>query len=125
MDLQGLPLFLAFFENFENLVFPLFSGLRGERGIRTPGPVTVNSFQDCRIRPLCHFSNMSLSLLIASANIVRFSDYKNFFSDFFKLIFKCLIISIPEVMFFLKLVQIVQNWCWFFVFINCNKRKSS
>lgn len=34
----------------------------GERGIRTPGPVTVNSFQDCRIRPLCHFSSMSLSL---------------------------------------------------------------
>ena|GEM_PF-5016054 len=29
----------------------------GERGIRTPGPVTVNSFQDCRNRPLCHFSN--------------------------------------------------------------------
>ena len=33
----------------------------GERGIRTPGPVTVNSFQDCRIRPLCHFSSKSLS----------------------------------------------------------------
>ena len=31
--------------------------LCGERGIRTPGPVTVNSFQDCRNRPLCHFSN--------------------------------------------------------------------
>ena len=29
----------------------------GERGIRTPGGVTLNSFQDCRIRPLCHFSN--------------------------------------------------------------------
>ena len=28
----------------------------GERGIRTPGGVTLNSFQDCRIRPLCHFS---------------------------------------------------------------------
>ena len=28
----------------------------GERGIRTPGPFTVNSFQDCRIRPLCHLS---------------------------------------------------------------------
>ena len=28
----------------------------GERGIRTPGPVTVNSFQDCRNRPLCHLS---------------------------------------------------------------------
>ncbi|OXA78434.1 hypothetical protein B0A65_13500 [Flavobacterium frigidimaris] len=29
---------MAFFENFENLVFPLFSGLRGERGIRTVNP---------------------------------------------------------------------------------------
>ena len=28
----------------------------GELGIRTPGPVTVNSFQDCRIRPLCQLS---------------------------------------------------------------------
>jgi site-specific DNA recombinase len=27
-----------------------------ERGIRTPGPVTVNGFQDRRIRPLCHLS---------------------------------------------------------------------
>ncbi len=25
----------------------------GGGGIRTPGPVTVNSFQDCRNRPLC------------------------------------------------------------------------
>ena len=44
------------------LVFRLFCG---ERGIRTPGGVTLNSFQDCRIRPLCHFS-------WAVANIVRF-----------------------------------------------------
>ncbi|GEM_PF-473533 len=29
----------------------------GERGIRTPGPLTVNGFQDRRIRPLCHLSN--------------------------------------------------------------------
>ena len=29
----------------------------GGRGIRTPGGVTLNSFQDCRIRPLCHSSN--------------------------------------------------------------------
>jgi hypothetical protein len=28
----------------------------GERGIRTPGPVTVNGFQDRRNRPLCHLS---------------------------------------------------------------------
>ena len=31
-------------------------GEGGERGIRTPGPVTVNGFQDRRIRPLCHLS---------------------------------------------------------------------
>ena len=29
----------------------------GGRGIRTPGGVTLNSFQDCRNRPLCHSSN--------------------------------------------------------------------
>ena len=28
----------------------------GERGIRTPGPLTVNGFQDRRIKPLCHLS---------------------------------------------------------------------
>ncbi len=32
------------------------AGEGGERGIRTPGPVTVNGFQDRRIRPLCHLS---------------------------------------------------------------------
>jgi hypothetical protein len=34
--------------------------LRRERGIRTPGPVTVNGFQDRRIRPLCHLSGAKL-----------------------------------------------------------------
>ena len=33
-----------------------FLSFCGELGIRTPGPVTVNSFQDCRIRPLCQLS---------------------------------------------------------------------
>jgi hypothetical protein len=33
-----------------------FDFFGGERGIRTPGPVTVNGFQDRRIRPLCHLS---------------------------------------------------------------------
>jgi hypothetical protein len=28
----------------------------GERGIRTPGGLTLNGFQDRRIRPLCHLS---------------------------------------------------------------------
>ena len=30
----------------------------GERGIRTPGPVKINGFQDRRIRPLCHLSKV-------------------------------------------------------------------
>jgi hypothetical protein len=34
----------------------------GERGIRTPGPVTVNGFQDRRIRPLCHLSGAKIGL---------------------------------------------------------------
>ena len=35
-------------------------GEGGERGIRTPGPVTVNGFQDRRIRPLCHLSGCKI-----------------------------------------------------------------
>ncbi len=34
--------------------FSMFIG--GERGIRTPGGVTLNGFQDRRNRPLCHLS---------------------------------------------------------------------
>ena len=30
----------------------------GERGIRTPGAFQLNSFQDCRNRPLYHLSNV-------------------------------------------------------------------
>ncbi len=36
----------------------------GERGIRTPGPVTVNGFQDRRIRPLCHLSGAKIGVAI-------------------------------------------------------------
>jgi hypothetical protein len=32
----------------------------GERGIRTPGSVTFNGFQDRRIRPLCHLSGAKI-----------------------------------------------------------------
>jgi hypothetical protein len=35
-------------------VYELF--ISGERGIRTPGPLQVNGFQDRRNRPLCHLS---------------------------------------------------------------------
>ena len=46
----------------------------GEGGIRTPGGVTLNSFQDCRIRPLCHFSN-------AVANIHSFLLNRKYLID--------------------------------------------
>jgi len=36
----------------------------GERGIRTPGTLRYNSFQDCRIRPLCHFSGAKLAFFL-------------------------------------------------------------
>ena len=42
----------------------------GERGIRTPGPVTVNSFQDCRIRPLCQLSATKVQILPLSPNFI-------------------------------------------------------
>ena len=34
--------------------------LSGERGIRTPGAVTPNGFQDRRDRPLCHLSGAKI-----------------------------------------------------------------
>ena len=36
--------------------------LRGERGIRTPGTLLYNGFQDRRIRPLCHFSAAKIQI---------------------------------------------------------------
>ena len=42
------------------LTQPLNKMLGGERGIRTPGGVTLNGFQDRRNRPLCHLSLMFL-----------------------------------------------------------------
>jgi hypothetical protein len=40
----------------------------GERGIRTPGAVTLNGFQDRRIRPLCHFSGAKVVLFFFTPN---------------------------------------------------------
>ena len=62
----------------------IFSIYCGEGGIRTPGPVTVNGFQDRRNRPLCHLSKTPLSevlsvessakvrIIFKSANILIF-----------------------------------------------------
>ena len=52
-------------------VIPFFIISR-ELGIRTPGPVTVNSFQDCRNRPLCQ-----LSVFIDAKLGLSFFPYKS------------------------------------------------
>ena len=41
---------------FNLLVSTHYTPFCRERGIRTPGPVTDNGFQDRRIKPLCHLS---------------------------------------------------------------------
>ena len=47
----------------------------GERGIRTPGGVTLNGFQDRRIRPLCHFSAAKVAFFLYSqTNFILFFD---------------------------------------------------
>ena len=38
-----------------------FELLGGGRGIRTPGTLRYNGFQDRRIRPLCHSSGREIS----------------------------------------------------------------
>ena len=44
------------FAGFRYLVLPKLIDFSGERGIRTPGSLTFNGFQDRRNRPLCHLS---------------------------------------------------------------------
>ena len=41
----------------------MLSVLCGEGGIRTPGAFQLNSFQDCRNRPLYHLSSISIGFL--------------------------------------------------------------
>ena len=48
----------------------------GKRGIRTPGPVKINGFQDRRIRPLCHLSSDKSTAVFLIDQI--------FFKKFFK-----------------------------------------
>ena len=43
-------------ESANSLISNKLADFSGERGIRTPGPVKINGFQDRRIRPLCHLS---------------------------------------------------------------------
>ena len=43
----------------------------GERGIRTPGPVTVNGFQDRRFKPLSHLSGAKIGVQAKRAKSKR------------------------------------------------------
>ena len=61
---------------------PFFAFVCGERGIRTPGPVKINGFQDRRIRPLCHLSNI-VPLLRDCKGTNKFHTCKLFFTFFF------------------------------------------
>ncbi len=51
----------------------------GEGGIRTPGPVKINGFQDRRNRPLCHLSFIKGGL-IKSPFGLRFCKGRNYFA---------------------------------------------
>ena len=73
-----------FFLEKKNPQLMLWVSFCGERGIRTPGPVTVNSFQDYRIRPLCHFSSSLIRYsLNAGANIDWIFNSKKQKSEYF------------------------------------------
>jgi hypothetical protein len=54
------PIYNKKTQSLYSSAFQLIGG--GERGIRTPGPVTVNGFQDRRIRPLCHLSGAKIGV---------------------------------------------------------------
>ena len=41
----------------KSLIYSALANLRGERGIRTPGTLRYDGFQDRCNRPLCHLSN--------------------------------------------------------------------
>ena len=49
--------------------------LGGERGIRTPGGVTLNGFQDRRNRPLCHLSER---MILSFGSILFSKKYLDF-----------------------------------------------
>jgi hypothetical protein len=52
-------------------------GESGELGIRTPGPVTVNSFQDCRNRPLCQLSAAKIRFELNQQKKIRYLNLRN------------------------------------------------
>ena len=53
-------------------------GFCGERGIRTPGTLLHNGFQDHRIRPLCQLSNSAQKYKIFLMEII-FNEICNYY----------------------------------------------
>lgn len=62
-------------ESANSLIFNKLADFSGERGIRTPGPVKINGFQDRRIRPLCHLSKVEC--YFAPCHVFREMDCKD------------------------------------------------
>src|SRR5690606_27459253 len=61
------------FENLykhQNLTIVGLYLLCAESGIRTPEPVTVNGFQDRRIRPLCQLSAAKVQIFLFKQNFI-------------------------------------------------------
>ena len=57
----------------------------GERGIRTPGGLTLNGFQDRRNRPLCHLSGAKIVQKLYG-NVDSLTDRKTFIQAAFLII---------------------------------------
>lgn len=62
-------------ESANSLISNKLADFSGERGIRTPGPVKINGFQDRRIRPLCHLSKVEC--YFAPCHVFREMDCKD------------------------------------------------
>ena len=70
--------------------------ISGELGIRTPGPVTVNSFQDCRNRPLCQLSGAKIRAAKFQAKSICGFQYPFFNTTIFFYGNKPLILYLPN-----------------------------
>ena len=67
-------------QSFETLINTIYQQNQcGELGIRTPGGLHLNSFQDCRNRPLCQLSGAKIRLRNSSSKIcLHLLNYKRF-----------------------------------------------
>ena len=84
---------LSFRHKKRAVIFTALCG--GKRGIRTPGPVKINGFQDRRIRPLCHLSRRKGTTFFRFCKIfLKKLNFLAIFSTFVS--WKCNIITHPS-----------------------------